>query len=315
MRAAVIEQYGEPPVVREMAPPESASGTTLIEVTAAPLNPVDLSIANRRFYGAVPATPYVPGREGIGRVLAGPRAGTRVYFEAEGRHGSLAEQSLTSTEHLATIPEGVTDAVAACLGIPALAAWLGLEWRAGMREGETVLVLGASGALGMIAVQAAKLLGAKRVVAAARSADGLRKATALGADATVPLPGADDLSDRFKEAAGGEVDLVIDPLWGSPGLAALKALRVGGRLVQLGQAAGAEIPVPSSVVRGRQLTILGHTNFAVPWEVMARAFQTMAGHAAAGRLQVEYETLPLEKAPEAWQRQAGSPGRKLVLLP
>ncbi len=284
---------------------------------AAPINPVDLSIANRRFYGTTPPIPYVPGREGVGRVLAGAGtpAGTRVYFEVDGVHGSMAEQSLTSPAHLAELPEGVTDVVAACLGIPALAAWLGLEWRGGLAKGESVLVLGASGALGMIAVQAAKLLGAGRVVAAARSADGLRRARELGADATVQLPGDDGLTDRFKDAAGGAVDLVIDPLWGSPGLAALKALRAGGRLVQLGQAAGAEISLPSSAVRGQQLTILGHTNFAVPWEVKARAFQTMARHAAAGRLVVAYETLPLEETPQAWHRQASSPGRKLILLP
>ncbi|MDQ6709226.1 MAG: zinc-binding dehydrogenase [Candidatus Dormibacteraeota bacterium] len=317
MRAAVIEQYGNPPVVRDMPAPVASAGATLIEVLAAPINPVDLSIANRRFYGTPPPIPYVPGREGVGRVLAGSgvTAGTRVYFEVDGVHGSMAEQSLTNSAHLAELPERVTDVVAACLGIPALAAWLGLEWRGGLRKGERVLVLGASGALGMIAVQAAKLLGAGRVVAAARSVEGLRRARDLGADATVPLPGDDGLTDRFKEAAGGEVDLVIDPLWGAPGLAALKSLRVGGRLVQLGQAAGPETNLASALVRGRQLTILGHTNFAVPWEVKARAFQTMAGHAAAGRLVVEYETLPLEEIPQAWQRQASSPGRKLILLP
>ncbi|MDQ6883231.1 MAG: zinc-binding dehydrogenase [Candidatus Dormibacteraeota bacterium] len=317
MRAAVIEQYGNPPVVREMPPPPAADGATLIEVLAAPLNPVDLSIANRRFYGDSPKIPYVPGREGVGRVLKGSsmQPGTRVYFEVDGPHGSLAEQSATSPIHLAEVPSGVSDAAAACLGIAALAAWLALEWRAMLRQGETVLVLGASGALGMIAVQAARLLQAGRVIAAARSAEGLKKATGLGADVTVPLPGDDGLTERFKEAAGGPIDVVIDPLWGPPGLAAMKALRVGGRHVQLGQAAGAEIDLPSSVVRGKQLTILGHTNFAVPWEVKARAFQTMAVHALAGRLRVEYETLPLEETPQAWQRQASSPGRKLVLLP
>jgi NADPH2:quinone reductase len=207
------------------------------------------------------------------------------------------------------------DEVAACLGIPALAAWLGLEWRGNIRPGETVLVLGASGVLGMIAVQAAKLLGAGRVVAAGRSQEGLRRATELGADATVQLGSEEDLVERFTAAAAGNLDLVIDPLWGPPALAALRVLRMGGRLVQLGQAAGPEISLPSGAVRGRQLTILGHTNFAVPWEIKAQAFQTMAGHAAAGRLKVSYETLPLEEAPEAWRRQASSPGRKLIVIP
>ena len=149
MRAAVIERYGEPPLVREMPAPKAEEGGTLIQVTAAPLNPVDLAIANRRFYGALPEAPYVPGREGVGTVLSGPgaAAGTRVYFETELQHGSLAEQSLAGGA-LVEIPAGVPDQVAACLGIPALAAWLGLQWRGQLQPGERVLVLGAGGALG-----------------------------------------------------------------------------------------------------------------------------------------------------------------------
>lgn len=317
MRAAVIERYGEPPVVRDMPLPRVEDGTVLIQVTAAPLNPVDLSIANRRFYGSSPATPYVPGREGVGRVVEGPGrdGGARVYFESEGGHGSLAERSLAPATQTVPIPDGVRDEVAGCLGIPALAAWLGLEWRGKLEAGETVLILGATGVLGMIAVQAAKLLRAQRVIAAGRSEEGLRRAAELGADATVDLGAEGDLVERFTRAAAGNLDLVIDPLWGEPGLAALKALRTGGRMVQLGQAAGPEVSLPSGIVRGRQLSILGHTNFAVPWEVKARAFETMAGHAAADRLQVSYETVPLAQAPEAWRRQASSPGLKLILTP
>ena len=317
MRAAVIEQYGDPPVVRDMPVPKQSDGTVLIEVAAAPLNPVDLSIANRRFYGPSPATPYVPGREGVGRVIDGPglKAGARVYFESEGPHGSLAERSLAPALQTVPISDGVRDEVAACLGIPALAAWLGLEWRGKLQAGESVLVLGATGVLGMVAVQAAKLLGAGRVIAAGRSREGLRRVAELGADATVDLGTEGDLVEHFTRAAAGNLDLVIDPLWGEPGLAALKALRTGGRMVQLGQSAGPEISLPSGILRGRQLSILGHTNFAVPWEVKARAFQTMAGHAAAGRLQVSYETLPLEQAPHAWRRQASSPHSKLIVIP
>jgi NADPH2:quinone reductase len=245
----------------------------------------------------------------------GLKSGTRVYFESEGAHGTLAERSLALASQAVPIPDGVRDEVAACLGIPALAAWLGLEWRGKLGPGETVLVLGATGVLGMIAIQAAKLLGAGRVIAAGRSREGLHRAGELGADATVELGTEGDLAEHFTRAAAGNLDLVIDPLWGEPGLAALKALRTGGRMVQLGQSAGPEVSLPSGILRGRQLSILGHTNFAVPWEVKAQAFQTMAGHAAAGRLQVSYETLPLEQAPQAWRRQASSPHGKLIVIP
>lgn len=323
MRAAWIEQVGGLPSLRDLPDPVRGEGQVLVEVRAAPLNPIDLSTAAGRFYGGLPDVPYVPGKEGVGRVLEGDslEPGKRVWFLAPGGHGgdgALAERATVVEARAVELPEAIDDAPAACFGIAGLAAWLALEHRARLQEGETVLVLGASGAVGQVAIQAARVMGAGRVVAAARSLEGLERARALGADATVELGGgeaADVLGERLREAAGGGVDVSVDPLWGEPAVAAAHAAAKGGRIVQLGQSAGAEARLPSALVRGKALTILGHANAAVPHEITADAYRRMLGHAVAGRLAVAHEVLPLERVTEAWESQARSPGRKLVLAP
>jgi NADPH:quinone reductase len=186
-----------------------------------------------------------------------------------------------------------------------------------MEKGEVALVLGASGAVGQLAVQVAVLLGARRVIAASLSEEGLRRARELGANATVALGGRsmDQLTEDFREAAGGEIDVVIDPLWGEPAVAALNALGTGGRLVNLGQSAGADAVVSSSSVRGKMRSILGHANHMTPGETKREAYRTLLEHATAGRLVIDIETLPLEEVTRAWEEQAASPHRKMVLRP
>jgi len=314
MRAAVLEQVGTLPVVKDVEEPQRQPGRTLIEVTAAPINPIDLTTAAGTYPGGSPDTPYVVGREAVGRVLESDSLpnGARVY--ASGL-GFLAERALAPDDSLVQIDVDVDDALAASFGVAGLAAWLAVEWRGDLREGETVLVLGASGAVGAIAVQAAKLLGAGRVVAAARNPEGLERARQLGADATVKFDEHDDLAAAYVEACDGQLDLVIDPVWGEPGAAAVKATSFGGRVVQLGQSAGKEATLESGWIRAKLLSILGHTNFAAPSEVREQAFLRMVRHAAAGELTVDYDLLPLEEVADAWERQKASPNRKLVLSP
>lgn len=316
MKAAVVEQLGTLPVYRDVDEPTRDPGQTLLQVTAAPVNPIDLSTAAGTYPGGSPETPYVTGREGVGRVVESDSfaEGTRVYGAGL---GFMAERVAVNDDQLVELSDdGVEDALAACFGVAGLAAWLSVEWRGDLREGETVLVLGASGAVGLIAVQAAKLLGAGRVVAAARSDRGLERAQELGANATVKLGGGrEDLAEAMAEACHGQLDLVIDPLWGEPAAAALKATSFGGRLVQLGQSAGPEATISSGWVRTKLVSILGHTNFAAPTDVRNDAYLRMVRHAAAGELTVDYEVLPLERVAEAWERQKASPNLKLVLSP
>lgn len=298
----MIDHEGAAPHVADVPDPE---GEGVAEVLAAPINPIDLATAAGRF--TVPATyPYVAGKEGVGRV-----EGELAYFMTGGGHGpggSMSERTPVGE----TIPIGhdVDHVAAACLGIAGLAAWLALDWRGGIREGENVLVLGAGGAVGQIAVQAARLLGAGRVVAAARSGAGLEKAAGRGADETVRIEEEPD----FAEVAGEGFDLIVDPLWGKPAEAAARVAAREARLVQIGRSAGETATFASADVRGKQMSILGHQNFSAPYDVRAAAFARMVEALATGDLLVEYETYPLERAPQAWREQAEHPGRKLVVV-
>ena len=225
MKGTVIESIGSAPVYKDIDEPRRQQGQTLVEVLAAPINPIDISTAAGRYAGGSPDTPFTAGREAVGRVLESDSVaeGARVYVSGL---GFLAERAVASDENVVEIDAEVDDALAACFGVAGLAAWLAVEWRGDLREGETVLVLGASGAVGAIAVQAAKLLGAGRVVAGARSEKGLERARQLGADATVKLDDYEDagaLADAFVEAADGQLNLTIDPVWGEPARAAIRA--------------------------------------------------------------------------------------------
>ncbi|MBS1880279.1 MAG: zinc-binding alcohol dehydrogenase family protein [Actinobacteria bacterium] len=311
MKAAVLKVRGEPPAAGEFPDPELAGENPVLDVLVAGLNPIDLAIAA----GKVPARerehPSVAGVEGVGEL-----DGRRYYFDAPiAPHGSIAERSLVERESLIELPERLDPALAVSLGVAGLAAWLALTWRAGMRAGESVLVLGASGIVGQIAVQAARLLGAGRIVAAARDRASLERAPAeLGADAAVELAGG-ELAERLRAAAGGGYDVVIDPLWGEPAVAALAALSPSGRLVAIGNSAGETAAIPGRDLRNRLGSIIGHTNFRAPREVKREAFAAMAAHAAAGELTVPLRELPLADVTAAWAEQAASPHHKIVLRP
>lgn len=307
MRAATLTADGKVELA-ELEPPRPGPGSTLVAVAAAGLNPIDL-ITAAATAAAHPGA--VAGREGVGTV-----DGRRFYFGAAvPPHGAAAELTVVLDERLVELPEGVEDGVAIALGVAGQAAWLGLEWRAALRPGEHVLVLGASGAVGEIGVQAARLLGAGRVVAAARSEAGLRRASELGADAVVRLGERprEELAAELLGAAEGRIDVVLDPLWGEPGLAALAAVSAGGRHVQLGGAAGREMPFNPGPLRGRAVAIQPFSSAAVPLQERLAAYRRTLELAARGELTARVRELPLAEAQRAWELQARSPGAKLLL--
>jgi NADPH2:quinone reductase len=316
MHAAVLHEHGATPVYEEFEEPVAGDGQAVVEVAVAGVNPVDVRKAAGTFVSGPPPLPSVVGSEGVGRIAGD---GRRVYFDAPvAPFGAFAERVLVRAEDPIELPDAIDDGVAVALGIAGLAAWLPLAWRVQLRPGETVLVLGATGVVGQIAVQAARLLGAGRVVAAGRDRAMLARAAQLGADAIVDMTtvaAGDELTAAFREAAGGDVDVVHDPLWGTPAAAALEALGVGGRLVQLGQSAGAEATLSSASIRGRQLDIRGYLNFLVPADVRRDAYRTLVEHAVGGRIAVEGERVPLADVADAWERVQHSPHRKLVLVP
>ncbi|HEY3759492.1 MAG TPA: zinc-binding dehydrogenase [Solirubrobacteraceae bacterium] len=316
MRAAVLHEYGVPrpddfqePTIGSDA--SAGSERAIVEVLAAGLNPVDVAICAGRFYAGKPPLPSVAGREGVGTL-----DGARVYFDAPtAPFGSMAQRALVDPSSTYPVPDAVPDGVAVALGISGLAAWLALTWRAKLEPGEHVLVLAASGVLGQIAVQAAKLLGAARVIAAARSQAGLDRCLDLGADAAVRLDESEDLPAALSDAAEGRIDVVIDPLFGEPLIAAVHAASFGARLVQIGAGAAAEATLPSAPIRGKMLVLMGHTNFAVPPDVKREAYRQLADGAARGAIRVETDPLALEQVGEAWERLAAGSHRKIVLVP
>lgn len=315
MLAAIVSEIGRLPELAERPEPEAEDGRVVLDVVAAPLNPLDVAVANGRFYGGHPPLPYVPGCEAVARA----RDGRLVWAFGDGlglrRDGALAERLAIDPARVVDVPEGADPALAAALGIAGLAGWVSLARRAPVRAGETVLVLGATGTVGLVAVQAARMLGAGRVVAAGRNEDGLERARRVGADAVVRLEESRDVAATLRDACGGDgASLVVDPLWGPALAAALPAAAPGARIVHVGQSAGPDTVLPSSLVRGRELEILGYSTFALPQDVLADQYRTLVGHALAGRIQVDLERVPLAAAPEAWRRQAGGAGRKLVVL-
>jgi NADPH:quinone reductase-like Zn-dependent oxidoreductase len=311
MKAAVLHEHGAAPRLDDFEDPVPSDGHAVAEVCAAGINHLDLLKASGGFYTGPPPLPSVVGSDGVGRLADG----RRVFFDATvAPHGAMAERTLVREDALLDVPEGVPDEFAAALGNSGLGAWLALEWRAGLKAGETVLVLGATGAMGNIAVQAAKVLGAGRVVAAARAGERLQRTLERGADAVVELDSESDLAPALQEATAG-ADVIIDPLWGHPGLAAMEAAAHGARHVEMGQMAGTTLELPAPLVRGKALNVLGFAFFHAPLEVRRDAYAKLMDLAARRELQMDIESVPLSRVREAWERQREGPHTKLVVVP
>ncbi|RAS67082.1 NADPH:quinone reductase-like Zn-dependent oxidoreductase [Lentzea atacamensis] len=312
MRAAVVDQLGRPPVVTGRDEPPVLDDHVVLDVVAAPITPLDLLCATGTSCFGSPATPYVPGVQGIGTV-----GGRAVWFPTvagmAAGDGSMAEKALARQEDLVFLPEDVPPVVMAALGLSAVAAHMALTWRGELSPGECVIVLGC-GAVGQAAIQLARAAGAGRVVAAARSEAGRERAKRAGADAVIALD-ADDLAGQFREAAP-DADLVLDPLFGPPAAAAAQALRPGGRWVNLGGSAGETCPITSSVLRSRSLRLSGYTNNELSPQQRSEAISTIAHLAARGALSVDHEVVPLADVADAWRRQSeGATRGRIVLVP
>ena len=339
MRAAIVEAMGRPPAAAEVPEPARGPGEALVRIRAAALNPVELHIWNGHFFDGAPRPPYVIGLEGIGVVEEGERLapGTRVRVEfvhpGYGRDGAVAEYAVAPEEpdasdrasqaSVAPIGDELDDTEAAALGVPVFTALMCLERaeRAGASlDGAHVLVAGATGAVGTVAVQLAKLMGAARVVAAGRDPERLERALSLGADAAVELGdglGAAELRDRFSEAAAGRLDVALDPLWGEPARAAIDALTRDGVYVSFGQAASPLAELSGIPMRNRRVTVVGHSGaWASPQErqvALARAHKLAED--GGSRLTLDAEELGLEEIGDGWERLSSSAGRRLVVKP
>src|SRR5216684_4439144 len=321
MKAAVLRALGKPPHFEEFPDPKPSQGEVIVHVKAASLKNIDKMMARGSHYDSHTKLPVVCGTDGVGIL----DDGTRVFCGGCRRpYGMMAERTVVSRTWCLPIPDGIDNVTAAALPNPALSSWLSLVWRAQLKGGETVLILGATGVAGKLAVQIAKHLGAGRVVAAGRNEEVLGTLNDLGADATIHLDQPDkELAEAFiHEASYKPFDVIIDYLWGHPTEVLLDALtghdlkaeatRI--RLVEIGEMAGPTIALSAAALRSSGLELYGSGGGSVPHEAIFEAFTQVWALATGGKLRIKTEPVPLADVESAWQRR-DLDGRRLVIVP
>jgi NADPH:quinone reductase len=316
MKAAVIGAVGGAPcVIAHPDPSPATDDQVLVKVEATALNVIDLHLAAGHHRAGPPRVPYIPGLEAVGTIVAGPDHGLRVRTVAPaglvpGVNGGLAELLAASRAACIPVPDGLDSVAAAAIGAVGTSADLALR-KAGLQAGESVLVLGATGPLGTAFLQLARLAGATRVIAAGRNPERLAQVPA--ADGVAVL-GQEPLSGQLA-SLGGPVDLVVDPVWGPWAEPALACLKPGGRYLNVGAAAGDGAPFHVELLRAAQLTLLGFSGAAVSPADAIASYRHVAALAADGSLALPAATYPLEDAAQAWEAQASSPGKKIIVIP
>jgi NADPH2:quinone reductase len=318
MNAAVLHAFDQAPRFEQFPEPTAEKDEVIVQVLAAALKPVDKQIASGSHYASPRKLPMVCGIDGVGRL----EDGTRVYFGGtRPPFGAMTQRTVVSRQRCFAIPQEIDDVTAAAVMNPGVSAWLTLVQRAKLLRGETVLILGATGVTGKLAVQIAKLLGAARVVAAGRNEQVLSTLLELGADAIIRIDTGHDLKDAFASEAGGTgFDVIIDYLWGQSTEALLATLtrkefavvKSEIRLVQVGESGGATISLPAAVLRSTPLTIMGTAGIPSQQGLMD-AFQQVLTRTARGELRVDVEQISLAEVENAWQRDGR--GRRIVLIP
>jgi NADPH:quinone reductase-like Zn-dependent oxidoreductase len=321
MKAAVVHTYGELPRFEDFTDPTPHDETEVkVKVLAAGLHQLVKAVANGSHYSSTATLPMIPGIDGVGRL----EDGTRVYFSmVRAPYGTMAEWAVVARQNCVPLPASLDERTVAAMINPGISSWLALNWRAHLVPGETVLILGATGSSGKLAVQIAKLLGASKVIAIGRNESVLQTLPALGADVTINL---DQSDEHFKEAVFAAVqeygvDVIVDYLWGHPTEAVIDvvtrkrrdpAARI--RLVEIGQMAGATISLAGSVLRSNALEIYGSGIGSVSTEHFLESIPQLITLAARGNLQIAIEPVPLADVETTWSRPAES-NRRIVFIP
>ncbi|RZV03176.1 UNVERIFIED_ORG: NADPH:quinone reductase-like Zn-dependent oxidoreductase [Serratia quinivorans] len=319
MKAAIVNVLGQAPVAGNVDEPTAREGETLITVSVAGIKQLDRAMVAGTHYSSPKSLPIVPGTDGVGYAPDGQR----VYFASFRQpHGALAERTVASWT--VPVPKGVDDATAAALINPAFAAWLPLHWRAEVQAGETVLIIGATGTSGKLAVAAARQAGAGRIVAAGRRQSVL---DALGVDATVDLSleGAELVQAFAAAASPNGYQVIVDYIWGAATEALLATLNnhdlssyAGGRgirLVNVGSMAGPDIRLPAAVLRSNQLQIMGSgTGNFPPVADMQRYASEILALAAAGEISVETQEHDLSEIADVWDLNKKSDVRSVIRI-
>ncbi|WP_027796978.1 quinone oxidoreductase family protein [Paraburkholderia acidipaludis] len=307
MKAAIVAAAGQPPVLADFDDPGALEGHRRIDVCASALSVVARSRAAGKHYSSTGAFPFVAGIDGTGRLDNGQRV---YFFGPHAPFGALAERTLVPAAQCVPLPEALDDVTAAAIAIPGLSSWAALAERARFEAGETVLVNGATGTSGKLAVQIARHLGARRVIATGRNAASLEALKALGADVTISLQQDEEsLVRAFEPLFAQGVDVVLDYLWGTSARALLIAAAQAGaetqsvRFVQIGSISGAGIALPGAVLRAAPITLLGSGMGSVSLARLLDAVRGVFGAVAPAGLRIETLALPLAELEEHWARE------------
>jgi NADPH:quinone reductase-like Zn-dependent oxidoreductase len=307
MKAAGITSYRQAPAFGDFHEPQLQGDEVLVSVHAAAQSQLVKAIASGKHYSSKGIFPFVPGVDGVG-VLGD---GTRVYFGfPRAPFGAMAERVPVAADMWVKIPDSVDDVTAAAIANPAMSSWAALTERAKLRAGESVLINGATGISGRLAVLIAKHLGAKHVVATGRNAAILAQLAAAGADACIALEGSpDEVKARFKEhIAQYSIAIVLDYLWGEPAEHLLAAIAGRDhdhasetlRFVQIGNSAGPSIALPGGTLRSNALELMGSGLGSVPLprlvQIIGQAF-TAIGPAG---LSIQTDSAPLADVEKVW---------------
>lgn len=305
MKAAVVLGAGQSPLYGDMSEPLPSAGESRVSVTAAAISHVVKSRASGTHYSSSQQFPFGVGIDGVGRL----DDGRRVYFVLpRAPYGSMAERTVVRPTQCVPLPDDLDDVTAAAIANPGMSSWAAYRERARLKPGETVLVNGASGTSGRLAVQIARHLGAKKVIATARNADALESIAALGADVTIPLVedvGALEVTLKEQFAAG--VDVVIDYLWGPSAeqilIAAAKAGRdaVPIRFVQIGSTSSQDITLPSAVLRSSAIELMGSGIGSIPLDRIVSAISELLQATGPAGLQIDTTPVPLPDVERAWR--------------
>jgi NADPH:quinone reductase-like Zn-dependent oxidoreductase len=306
MKAAIVRAAGLSPVYGDFEAPVPSAGEHRIRVEAAAVSHVVKSRASGTHYSATGSFPFVVGIDGVGRLDDGSRA---YFFMPRAPFGSMAEQAVVPASRCVAVPEGLDSATAAAIANPGMSSWAAYAERAGLRAGETVLVNGATGTAGRLAVQIARHMGAAKVIATGRNQAALRELAGLGADVIIPLTGDEAaLEDAFQAQFAQGVDVVVDYLWGPSARSLLIAgARAGAdarpiRFVQVGSASGADIVLPSAVLRSSAIALMGSGIGSVPLDRLAGAVGELLRAAGPAGFRIAFAPVPLAHVEQAWPR-------------
>lgn len=310
MHAAVVTSFDAPPRYLDFPDPVARGrDEVVVEVLAAGLHPRVRSQADGSHYTSTDELPLVPG---VDAVVRDPRGRLRYAVLDDTVLGTMADRTVIELDRSVVLPGGVDPVQIAAAMNPVMSSWVALRRRVDLRRGQRVLVLGATGNAGRMAVQVAKLFGARHVIAAGRDESLLAGLPALGADETCTL-------DQI--AAAADVDVVVDYVWGEPTARAMVDLLTARRdrsapltWIQIGSVAGPTAPIPSAALRSARLQIVGSGIGSVPGRDIVKELPRLAAAVTDGAFDVRARALPLAEVEQAWAAAATSRDR-IVLVP